>query len=49
MDNLAFEAGISKGLFFTILYQKGFLFLLKYCAEIMDEEYSKVILKDRDF
>lgn len=51
MDNLAFEAGISKGLIFHYFGSKKglFLFLLKYCAEIMDEEYSKVILKDRDF
>ncbi len=51
MDNLAIEAGISKGLIFHYFGSKKglFLFLLKYCAEIMDEEYSKVILKDRDF
>lgn len=51
MDNLAIEAGISKGLIFHYFGSKKglFLFLLKYCAEIMDEEYSKVILKDKDF
>ncbi len=51
MDKLAAEAGISKGLIFHYFGSKKglFLFLLKYCAQIMDEEYSKVILKDRDF
>lgn len=51
MDNLAIQAGISKGLIFHYFGSKKglFLFLLKYSAEIMDEEYSKVILKDKDF
>ena len=51
MDNLAKEAGISKGLIFHYFKsKKGFyLFLLKYCSEIIDFEYSKVIIKDRGF
>lgn len=51
MDHLTNKAGISKGLIFHYFGSKKglFLFLLKYCAKIMDEEYSKVILKDRDF
>lgn len=51
MDNLAIEAGISKGLIFHYFGSKKglFLFLLKYSAEIMDKEYSKVILNDKDF
>jgi AcrR family transcriptional regulator len=51
MDHLAAEAGISKGLVFHYFGNKKglYYFLLKYCAEIMDAEYSRVILKDRDF
>lgn len=51
MDHLAAEAGISKGLIFHYFGNKKglYYFLLKYCAEIMDEEYSRVILRDRDF
>ena len=51
MDNLAADAGISKGLIFHYFgSKKGFyLYLLKYCAAVMDEEYSKVLIKDKDF
>lgn len=51
MDNLAKEAGISKGLIFHYFVSKKglYLFLLKYCVEIIDFEYSKVIIEDGDF
>jgi AcrR family transcriptional regulator len=51
MDVLSREAGISKGLIFHYFGSKRglFLFLLKYSAEIINTEYSKVILNSRDF
>ena len=51
MDSLAKDAEISKGLLFHYFGSKRglFLFLLKYSGEIMDTEYSKVILSNRDF
>jgi len=50
-DEIVKEAGISKGLIFHYFGSKRglFLFLLKYSAEIMNGEYSKVILSSRDF
>lgn len=50
-DVIAKEAGISKGLIFHYFGSKRglFLFLLKYSAEIINTEYSKVILSSRDF
>ncbi|KUG04106.1 transcriptional regulator, tetr family [hydrocarbon metagenome] len=50
-DEIAKEAGISKGLIFHYFGSKRglFLFLLKYCSEIVNTEYSKVILSSRDF
>lgn len=51
IDSLAKEAGISKGLIFHYFGSKRglFLFLLKYSADIMNTEYSKVVLASRDF
>ena len=51
IDVLVKEAGISKGLIFHYFGSKRglFLFLLKYSAETMNTEYSKVILSSRDF
>lgn len=51
IDEIIKEAGISKGLIFHYFGSKRglFLFLLKYSAEIMNNEYSKVILSSRDF
>ncbi len=51
MDVLVKEAGISKGLIFHYFGSKRglFLFLLKYSSEVINNEYSKVILNNRDF
>lgn len=51
MDEIVKEAGISKGLIFHYFGSKRglFLFLLKHSAEIINNEYSKVILSSRDF
>lgn len=51
MDVIVKEAGISKGLIFHYFGSKKglFLFLLKYSGETLSAEYSKVILKSRDF
>lgn len=51
MDKIVKEAGISKGLIFHYFGSKRglFLFLIKYSAEIINNEYAKVILSSRDF
>ncbi|MTI56416.1 TetR/AcrR family transcriptional regulator [Geosporobacter ferrireducens] len=51
IDEIIKEAGISKGLIFHYFGSKRglFLFLLKYSAEIINNEYAKVILSSRDF
>jgi AcrR family transcriptional regulator len=50
-DAIVKEANISKGLIFHYFGSKKglFLFLLKYSADIINTEYSKVILSNRDF
>ena len=51
IDEIVKEAGISKGLIFHYFGSKRglFLFLLKYSGEVINNEYSKVILSSRDF
>ena len=51
LDEVAKEAGISKGLIFHYFGSKRglFLFLLKYSLDIIITEYKKVILESHDF
>jgi AcrR family transcriptional regulator len=50
-DVIVKEANISKGLLFHYFGSKKglFLFLLKYSADIMNAEFSKIIINSRDF